>query len=178
MNLKKCLFLFSLKKKTALSEMKMLGKYFLFNKKTSVETVSQISHFKISLCRKTVSLLPTGRDRHPPTNKRLSPRQRIEGILTSAGLSSSTGGRCHWLPPSPGGSQPQRGCGSHGNPWVCVHMSDWSLQLLEHSDCKKQVEEKQIKICYSMYSRSVVLSRSSLRTDFFFPYHEVTTQIY
>lgn len=70
---------------------------------------------------KTVQLLLTRRDQR---------------VLTSAGLSSWTGGRCHWRPPSPGGSRPLRGCGSHGNPWVCVHTSGWSPQLLEHSDCK------------------------------------------
>lgn len=58
------------------------------------------------------------------------------GIFTFVGLSSLMVGRCHWLPPSPGGSQLQRGCGSHGNSLVYVHTFEWSLQLLEHFDCK------------------------------------------
>lgn len=88
--------------------------------------------------------------------------------LTSAGLSSWTGGRCHWLPPSPGGSRPQRGCGSHGNRWVCAHTSDWSPQLLEHSDCKHTFQVRPSKKYCSTYSGSVVLTRSSSKNHIFF----------
>lgn len=107
--------------------------------------------------------LATGGD-HPPAGR------RSQWVLTSAGLSSWTAGRCHWLPPSPGGSPPRRGCGSHGNRWVCVHTSGWSLQLLGRSDCKctwkvEAVEELLLGVFWIRGSERVEFQEPHLFTE-------------
>lgn len=174
MNLKKRLFVSLLSsfciahsleasKKTAIYEMKMLEN--IFHSKIKKKKNSQISHFKISLCRKTVSLLPTGRD----------------VILQQTNVFLQDSGFRGFSPLQ--ASHHRRGVDvtdshllqeevNHRGVVVAMATPEYVfIRLTGVCSCSNTPTVSKLrktKICYSMYSRSVVLSRWSLRTDIFF----------